>query len=67
MGGLRGLHCLGGLGSQRSLGRGLALLLFELDQMGQLGVGFGEAVHRGGALARRGGAEVAQHGLRVRA
>src|SRR5256885_12562080 len=29
----------------------------------QLGVGFGEAVHRGGALARRGGAEVAQHGL----
>src|SRR5256885_17017845 len=29
----------------------------------QLGVGFGEAVHRGGALARRGGAEGAPHGL----
>ncbi len=63
MGGLRGLHCLGGLGRQRSLGRGLAPLLFELDQMGQLGVGFGKAVCGGRALARRGGAEVAQHGL----
>ena len=63
MGSLRGLHRLGCLGRQSGLGLGLALLLFELDQMGQFGIGFGKAVHGGRALARGCGAEVAQHGL----